>query len=189
MSRFDQSESGSSAGRAAGRLAGWQKVMAILSLVVTVGGGGLMAVSAFTGDAGDTGHTPEPTATSALRQGFAAGDTPAGADAPDRTFLGEWSPTIFRLGFSFFAAFCVAYALRSFLKLAIIGIGLLLIGLFALQYFDLIQVDWTEIGSRYDSVSAWIRAQTATFRTFIQGALPSSASAAVGLIAGFRRRG
>lgn len=167
-------------------LAGWQKLLAIVSLVVTVGGLGLMGTAALRGDA-----TPPATVDAPRAPGLALGaveGTPVAAAAEDRTFLDEWSPTIFKLGFSFFAAFCVAYALRSFVKIALVSIGLLLIALFALQYFDLIEVDWNEWSSRYESVAGWLRAQTGSFRTFIQGALPSSASAGLGFIAGFRRR-
>jgi uncharacterized membrane protein (Fun14 family) len=186
-STTERGQAGSPEGAPRRALAPWQKLLATLSLILTVGGLALMAVAAL--------GTDEPEAPAAgvdalVAPGFAAGETPtdAGGGSPEPTFLGEWSPTIFRLGFSFFAAFCVAYALRSFIRIAIVAIGLLLVAIFGLQYTGLIEVDWSEWGSRYDSVAAWLSAQTASFRTFIQGALPSTGSAALGFLAGFRRR-
>jgi uncharacterized membrane protein (Fun14 family) len=94
---------------------------------------------------------------------------------------------IFRLGFSFFVGFAIAYALRTFLKVSIVTIGILLLGLFGLQYAGVITVDWAAMEQHYDTVVAWLRTETETFRTFVTGYLPSSAMGVLGMVVGFRR--
>ena len=94
----------------------------------------------------------------------------------------------FRLGFSFFAGFCIAYALRAFLKLTLLAIGLVLLLLLGLQYAGVIEVDFSAMGEHYDTAVGWLRTQVTSFHQFVTGYLPSSATAGLGLFAGFRRR-
>ncbi len=170
-----------------GRLAGWQKTLGVLSLVVTILGVALWSYAALRPEA-----APDPAAggDSALALGLDPGNPGAAGPPAAETgnALDDWSPAIFRLGFSFFAAFCVAYAFRSFLRIAIVSIGLLLLALFGLQYAGLIDVNWSTWSGHYDSVAEWLRAQTAGFTEFIRGVLPSVGMATLGFIAGFRRR-
>lgn len=112
---------------------------------------------------------------------------PMGADA-DGNSLPDYSPAIFRLGFSFFAAFAMAYALRAFFRLAIIFIGMAFLMLFGLQYAGLIEVKWGVMAREYDGIAAWLQGQTQTFFAFVTGYLPSAAAATAGFVAGFRRR-
>ncbi|MCA9298862.1 MAG: hypothetical protein KDA28_07340 [Phycisphaerales bacterium] len=160
----------------------------LLSVLVMVAG---VALSMVGGDG-----TIEPAGagevSSDLVQGFApTGDgTTDGAAAghePDSP-MDEWSPVVFRAGFSFFVGFAIAYAMRQFLKLAVIGIGLMFFGLFGLQYAGIIDVDWTILEGHYDSASSWISSQTADFMSFVQGYLPSAALAGAGLVTGFRKK-
>ena len=109
------------------------------------------------------------------------------ADASSNA-LDDWSPVIFRLGFSFFVGFCIAYAVRTFLKISIIGIGILLLALFGLQYADVINVDWEKMGGHFDTFTGWLGAQTASFKDFVTGYLPSAASGTAGLVFGFKKR-
>ncbi len=102
--------------------------------------------------------------------------------------LAEWSPVIFRLGFSFFVGFVIAYALRTFLKIALLAAGVLILALFGLQYAGLIDVNWGAIEGRYDGIIAWLKDQSGDMTQFIQGYLPSTASAALGFVVGWRRK-
>ena len=91
------------------------------------------------------------------------------------------------MGFSFFVGFSIAYALKTFVKISIIAIGMMLLALFGLQYAGVITVDWSAMEGHYDSIVAWLGTQTDTFRTFVTGYLPSSAMAGLGLVAGFKK--
>ncbi|MCB9841045.1 MAG: hypothetical protein H6809_05290 [Phycisphaeraceae bacterium] len=111
----------------------------------------------------------------------------AGGEAEDRP-IDLYSPAVFRLGFSFFAGFAMAYALRQFVKITIATLGVVLLGLFGLQYAGLIQVDWGLLEGKFDAAAAFLREQTESFTAFVRGYLPSSASAATGAFLGFRRK-
>ncbi len=133
------------------------------------------------------GSTPEGD-DSAADDGAVPGD---GDDVPaadaDPGPLETWSPTIFRLGFSFFVGFAIAFAVRSFLKVAVLIAGVILIVLFALQYFGAIDVNWALMESWFTNAGGWVKAQASSVQEFVTGYLPSGASALAGLTMGFRR--
>ena len=55
------------------------------------------------------------------------------------------------------------------------------------QYAGIIEVNWTAMQGHYDTFTAWLSGQLESFRSFITGYLPSSATAALGLVTGFKR--
>jgi len=150
---------------------------------------------------------PEPapaqtqTQTQAQTQGE-AGDLPPGAqglaptaplpedaatpDADDGT--SEISPAMFRLGFSFFVGFAIAFAVRSFIRVTLAVVGLYLLLTFGLEYAGLLEVRWGAVAERYDSLAAWLDAETESFKAFITGRVPAAAAALAGLGIGFTRK-
>ena len=131
-------------------------------------------------------HTPPapPAGMSAMTNSLASGGSPAESSGG----AAFWSPAVFKLGFSFFVGFSVAYALRSFLKFALLSFGFMFLVLFGLQYAGLIEVKWALMERQYDGASTWLSEQTKSFTAFIAGALPSAGAATTGLVAGFRRK-
>jgi len=119
------------------------------------------------------GEQPEGTGANTPRPG--AGATP-------------WSAGFFRLGFSFFAGFSIGMALRTFLKLAVIGSGIALLLLFLLAYVELVTVHWTAIDSLFENLVERVSGEADRFQSFITGSLPSTALAALGLVTGIRGR-
>lgn len=105
-----------------------------------------------------------------------------------RDTLRDWSPAIFRLGFSFFAGFAVAAALRVAFKFAVMVAGFVILAVLGLQYAGMVNVNWNSISDQYDGVAAYLSGQFKSFSTFAQGVLPSASAAAVGLVAGWRRK-
>lgn len=183
------------ADRARPKLRGWQKVLLVLSVVLMVIGGALQVTAWVSGGQQTDAATPSSPGSggSSLVSGLTT-DTGAGAgddDAdvePDPTGLELYSPMIFRMGFSFFVGFAIAYALRQFVKISIIAIGILLLALFGLQYAGVIDVNWQAMNDHYDSIMAFLGSQTETFTTFVTGYLPSGASALAGMAIGFKRK-
>jgi len=168
---------------------GAARVLLVIGILLTLAGGGAWIASAFTG-----GGEPEASAVDGhaggLVQGLADNGDASARERPrarEQSALSEWSPTIFRLGFGFVVGFAIAYALRAFLRLAILILGVILIGLFSLQYFGVVSVDWNAMSGGYDTVMDWLHVQFASMKSFVQGALPSTASAAAGFFFGFRR--
>jgi uncharacterized membrane protein (Fun14 family) len=178
-------------------LRGWQKVLLVLSVVLMAIGGSLQVMAWVSGGTETTAATPASPGTggSGLVSGLTA-DTGTGSDAgddgaesePDPTGIDLYSPMIFRMGFSFFVGFAIAYALRQFVKISIIAIGILLLALFGLQYAGVIDVNWQAMNEHYDSIMAFLGEQTGTFTAFITGYLPSGASGLAGMTIGFKRK-
>lgn len=185
----------------------WQLGLLGVSVVLMLGGGVAWGYAKFvekptvsgraTGTPTDPSSGPSSVRPGSLVSDFGPG-TPAGttggttggtgvAEAEPST-LDVFSPAVFRLGFSFFAAFAMAYALRQFVKVTLVVVGAVLIGLFALQYAGVISVDWSFVEGKFDSVAAFVKEQTATFTKFVSGYLPSATSAAAGAFVGFRKK-
>ncbi len=167
------------------RLAGWQKIAVGISVALTLVGLAVYAAGSFGEAAAPATRKRAPVQP----KGFVptgTSETSDTAEAPAGE--GDWRPVLFRLGFSFFVGFCVAYALRAFFKISIVAIGLVLLLLFGLQYAGLIDVDWAAMEGCYDSASAWLWRQVTSLRRFVTGYLPSSASGIAGMAVGLKRR-
>lgn len=175
------------------RMPGYKKILLAVSLAVAAAGLALHALAAGPSRSASVG--PSQTPAVAPAKGFLptnhsaqpAGGVPAPAETQDAA-PNQWYPQMFRLGFSFFVGFCIAYALRVFFKLAAFAAGGVLLLLFGLQYAGIITVDWSAMGGHYDSLVGWLGMQASSMRTFVTGYLPSTATATAGLIMGFRRR-
>ncbi len=173
---------------------GWVKTLVVVSVLVMAGGAALGVMARVNGGgeapasaASPGGETPAgATGFDIIPQGD--GEDVAAADGgDDGAWMREWSPAVFRLGFSFFIGFAVAYALRTFVKLSLVVVGVFALFLFGLEYAGLLEIHWGAIGDKYDSVAAWATGQFDSFRTFITGELPSAAAAIAGLGLGFKR--
>lgn len=114
--------------------------------------------------------------------------SPEAAPSQAERAIDLYSPAVFRLGFSFVAGFAMAYALRQFVKVTLLVAGVVLLGMFGLQYAGLVQIDWGAIEGKYDSIAAFLAQQTASFSTFVSGYLPSATSAGAGAFIGFRKK-
>lgn len=199
-----------------GGLALWQKLALAASLVlgivgVVLGSGG----ASQSPDSGTTttiatapdpdqpqpeGFVADPNAPQP--EGFVAG-TGAGGTGPSDGGPGGggptieedptktvWAPLLAKGGLSFFVAFCIGYAMRAALKVTMLGIGVLALAVFGLQYAGVIgEIDWSKAQQFWDDLTANLGEQFETAKDFVASSLPSAASAAVGLIAGFQRKG
>lgn len=215
------------ASEAAVGLPTWKKALVLISVLLTLLGGGFWAYGYMAGPSAGTAsrsaaeqpgsETPgERTDTSLPSTGLApsgeggadwsnlprlpGGEGDTGSDDPtngdtsgtagteasdDEQAL--WPAAMFRLGFGFFAGFCMGYALRTFFRISFVAIGLLLLMLFGLQYAGLIDVDWSAMESVFDNTVAWLRTNLSGFREFVTGQLPSTAAAIGGVFIGFKK--
>lgn len=184
-------------------LARWQKLLLAASAAIAVLGLALMVAGWITG--GEP-PPPQPVARNGDVPVDPSNPPPAGflpsqpgqpATYPDRPAaaqtdtgghsLNAWSPAVFRAGFGFFVGFAIAYAMRAFVKVSLVVVGLMLLALFGLQYAGIIDVNWTAMEQHYDTIAAWLGEQTESFMRFVTGYIPSSAAALGGLVVGFRR--
>jgi len=167
---------------------------------VAAAGGATNAGGAATGFVGGNGGSPTswptgPTLPGGLPNPFPDG-VPTGDPPPDdqtRPTTGDprWiddaSPAVFRLGFSFFVGFALAFAFRRFIRVSLVGIGVLFFLMFGLSYLGLIEVRWDAASGAFDRIGSWLGAQFGSFREFVTGHLPSAASASAGMVVGYRK--
>jgi len=183
-------ETESPAGEARPTLPRW-KILALGLAAVFFAIGICMNVFAEGGDAtSDPGaKTGEPGMVTP--QGLVPGEdgtlATTGDQAPTETGLKGWSPFFVKGGMSFFVAFCVGYALRTFLKMTAIFLGLVFLVLFGLSYIDIVAVDWSAIDGYFDGFVGRVGDEAKHFKTFVTGSLPSAGLATIGLVTGFRR--
>lgn len=145
--------------------------------------------SGFVGQGGDvTWPFPVP----GLPGGTPGGDPEAGEPVAqaqaEQEVTDPWSPAIFRMGFGFFVGFSIAYALKAFAKVTVVSAGIFFLLLFGLQYAGLVEVKWTAMADRYDTIQEWLKAQLGGFQAFVTGYVPSAGAALAGLALGFMRK-
>ena len=138
------SSSGNAVSTAIKALPAWKKAAAVLSLCVAVVGAGGATYAALAGGGAEKAvqaageKVPEGSET-ALVTGLAPtnGETTRTETDPQEeaeiSALSEWSPAIFRMGFAFFVGFCIAYAMRTFMKITIVVLGVCLLLIIGLQ--------------------------------------------------------
>lgn len=150
----------------------WGKALVVSAVLLMVVG---IAAPWFGGIGGGSGGQT-------LAMGSPIGGSGALEDLPD------FSPAVFRLGFSFALAFAIAYAFRMFMRMVLIFAGLFALMLCGLQYAGLIEVKWGAMAAGYESAASWFSSQTESIMAFATGYLPSLGAGTLGLGAGFVRR-
>jgi len=124
------------------------------------------------------------------------------APAAAQTGVGEFNPAVpaapvdpnglfneaffLKVGFSFMVGLAVGYALKVAFKVALVIFGLILLGIFALQYAGIAQVDWSGMEVRYDTWATWLSANGGAFLDFVGNNLSSTASFIAGLALGLK---
>ncbi len=129
----------------------------------------------------DDPTNPDETPTATPAPSETTDTAPVDADTP-------WTPALLRGGLSFLVGFSLAYAVRTFMKIAIFFLGVWAASLFLLASLGWIEVHWDLIDTAFASWSSTISAQFESARTFITGSLPSAGMAGLGLVTGFRRK-
>lgn len=158
----------------------------------TVGNPSTLQSAADSAAAGESTEThkmsaAQPAGGFADMSGFPADETDAAA-SPLRERLGDLSPLLTKLGFSFVVGFAVGYVLLFFVRAAALLAGLVLAALFGLQYAGVVQVNWPSIEMNYESALGWLLPRFDALRTFLLENLSSSGSAALGMVSGLMRR-
>ncbi len=116
---------------------------------------------------------------------FSAGGTVAGATADEESL---WAPLFMKGGLSFAVAFAAGFALRTFMKLTMLVLGVVALAIFGLQKAGIVDaINWTVAEGYWDTLTANVGQQLESFKTFVTGSLPSAGAGTVGLISGFRR--
>jgi uncharacterized membrane protein (Fun14 family) len=114
-----------------------------------------------------------------------AADDGAGSAPADAA--GLFNETFFlKLGFSFMVGLALGFALKMAFKLVLLVVGLILLGVFALQYAGILDVNWSGLEIHYNGWVDWLTVNAGAFFDFIGGNLTSAASFMAGVVMGLR---
>ena len=167
----------------------WRSKLLLGAIAITLLGVALWAYALATRP--EPAQLPPDSSRSALVSGFASGDpnapAPQAAPKADPRLVDEAAPAVARFGGSFIAGFCIAYALRKFIKIGAFVVGTILIGLFALNYFGVVDVNTQLITDSLENAVAWVRGEAGAVKDVVLGYLPSAGAGATGLIVGARK--
>jgi uncharacterized membrane protein (Fun14 family) len=166
----------------------WKKALVVGSIVLMIAGG-VLTVMASGGEERAPAGQSNGSGSPELAMGLGANNGDGGVQTTGAKDDAEpaWSSAMFKLGFSFFVGFAVAFALRTFIKLSIVVIGVFLLIQFALAHYGFIEIHWDVFSRHYDSVGDWLGRQFESLKAFMNGALPSGTSAIAGMVMGFRK--
>jgi len=111
-----------------------------------------------------------------------------GGDVQPATSGGDVGIASFNADLSFAVAFAIGVALRTFMKLTMVVLGVVALAIFGLQKAGIVgQIDWTVAQGHWDTLTTNIGQQFESFKTFVTGSLPSAGAGTVGLVSGFRK--
>jgi uncharacterized membrane protein (Fun14 family) len=169
---------------------------AILMMIVGV----VITVTADRAPASTTESASEDARpdTGLLGHGFAqsrestTGDGPGSTPTPrttDSSFdFRDLSPFMVKGGFGLFIGFAIGFAIRAFLRLAIVIVGFYLLMLTMMAYVGLIEVHWNLMDTQFTNLLSFLGRQFESIKTFLTGAIPASSLTALGFVVGLRRK-
>lgn len=115
-------------------------------------------------------------------------NTQSSGTREERSFLEQWSPSLVRGGFSMFIGFAIGYAIRAFLRLATIIVGIYFLILTLMAWAGWVEIHWGVIEGQFDQMVANLETQFASFKAFLMGSIPSAGLGAAGLASGLRQK-
>lgn len=174
----------------------WKIGLVVFAGLLVLAGGALGIMAASGGGPGESATTTAgvggPGGSEVKGFGGTVGTTGGGnvtvefGGSENQEEAGTYSPALLRGGVSFFVAFCLAFALRAFLRIGAIFVGIWALSVFVLAYLGWVEVHWDQIDAAFKGVTTNIGEQFQTFQTFVTGSLPSTGLAVAGLLAGFK---
>ena len=184
----------------------WKKFLIVGNVLALVVGGGLYAYGYIAGGRGDSSRqvSTDPSKDgpraadlgvtgSSLVEGGArtfpgAGSQSDALESEGMPSSGSLAPLLTKGALSFLVGFCIAYAVRTFLKISAVFLGGAAILFFALQYFGLIPaMDMSALEDKFQQFAAAAGQQLNNFKSFVEGNLPSSAAATFGIFTGWKK--
>ena len=99
----------------------------------------------------------------------------------------DYSPFFLKGGLSFLLAFSVGYALRTFLRMTIVVVGVLTLVVIGLSNLEWITIHWPTIQAFWNNNAPDLSDQFSSFQTFLTGSLPAVGLGGTGLWAGFKQ--
>ena len=155
----------------------WQKALLACSMVL-FGSGAAHQMMSYIG---------QPTPPAAVSSDGTVADQ-SEPPAQKQTMGQKLSPWAMRVGASFIVGFLLGFGLRVFVRTTatILAIGAAILML--LSRFHVMNLDFSKAEVEYKSSIHWAQVQAEHIKDDVVSHLPSSGSAATGVLAGFRRK-
>jgi uncharacterized membrane protein (Fun14 family) len=102
--------------------------------------------------------------------------------------LRDLSPFMVKGGFGLFLGFAIGFAVRAFLRLAIVIIGFYFLLLSMMAYVGLIEIHWNLMDTQFTNLLSFLGRQFESVKAFLTGAIPASSLTALGFVVGLRRK-
>lgn len=159
---------------------GWHKKLIIAAIVLC----GVGLVGQGFSHFSDKHESQQSSAPAGSRSAFESSDTTIQQDPP---LWQRVSPHATKIGISLVVGFLVGFLFRAFLKT--MSLVVLVIGgiIFALSYFDILNIDFTSAREQTEQAAGWLSQKATAAREFVMSHLPSGVASAVGAFLGFRR--
>jgi len=176
------------------------KIGGLVFAGLLVAAGGLLALGGGeespTGDSSAAPGLSDPTGVPGPENSLLPGHIPESTPAPEASAESattaeseaDLSPALLRGGLSFFLAFALGFAARTFIRIALFFVGVWAASLFLLSSVGWVEVHWDLIDTTFSGWADGVGAQFASFTTFITGSLPQAGMASLGLFTGLRRK-
>lgn len=129
----------------------------------------------------ETRPAPSPPASS-------PSEPVAGTDDTASTGLHDLSPFMLKGGFGLFLGFSIGFAIRAFLRLAVIVAGFYLLLLVMMTYAGWVEVRWDLMGDQFSNLASSLGSQLTSLKAFLTGAIPASGLTLAGLAIGLRKK-
>lgn len=113
---------------------------------------------------------------------------PPTASSPLPDSPSEWSPVFLKGGAGLFLGFCVGSAIRSFLKLGAVILGVYIVSLLMLSWMGWIEIRYPIIDAQLGNISGHFQTQFDSFKAFLSGTFPTMGAATAGFIGGIRKK-
>jgi len=108
--------------------------------------------------------------------------------APAETWTGWFGGKGAKLGFGFVGGFIIGFIFRTFVKMMTL-ITFVFVGILAaLNYFHILNIDFTAVHRAYENNADWINDQAMRLKDLLVAHLPSTTTGAAGVWFGTRRR-
>ncbi|MBM3879174.1 MAG: hypothetical protein FJ387_05575 [Verrucomicrobia bacterium] len=131
------------------------------------------------------------SASDLLGSSFAEAPRTPRANAPDNSsapgMLPEVSAFLVKGGFGLFVGFAIGFAIRSFVRLALVLAGCYLLLLSLMAYAGWVEIHWDAMQAQFDRSVTTLGEEFTSFKAFLSGAVPASGMTALGLTFGLRK--
>ena len=163
-------------------------LLAVATLMVAAG---VLLGKRSTGGTGGTlaGGKPNSLLGSSFAGSRLAADGTAMATTPaDGADARAVSVFLVKGGFGAFIGFAIGFAIRSFVRLAVVMLGVYFLALMFMSHAGWVEIHWSLMQDQFNRSVATLGEQFTSFKAFLTGAIPSSSMGALGLAWGLRRR-